>query len=259
MVLEATVLVQVFKFGIHLGSLDNSEWMRNGDYTPSRLEAQNDAATFLFNAKTQSNPENTVSLMTMGGKRSVYVSHAQPVRLGHAHVRLWQNHLGAAFCQCLWAFKCEHWRTDCSSTRSLENSLQQLVLKHRQNKNQKQRIIVFVASPVQEDEASLVKLGKKLKKNNVAVDIVNFGEEEANTKKLEALIEAVNSGDNRCVYFHSLESHLVSVPPGPHILSDVLVTSSIMSGEDGMAGVSGSGAGFEFGVDPSLDPELALV
>jgi 26S proteasome regulatory subunit N10 len=49
--------------------MDNSEWMRNGDYVPTRFEAQNDAVTFLFNAKTQSNPENTVGLMTMAGKR----------------------------------------------------------------------------------------------------------------------------------------------------------------------------------------------
>ena len=52
-----------------------------------------------------------------------------------------------------------------------------LALKHRQNKNQRQRIVVFVGSPVKEEEAALVKLGKKLKKNSVAVDIVNFGED----------------------------------------------------------------------------------
>jgi 26S proteasome regulatory subunit N10 len=33
--------------------LDNSEYSRNGDYPPSRLDAQKDAATLLFNAKTQ--------------------------------------------------------------------------------------------------------------------------------------------------------------------------------------------------------------
>jgi hypothetical protein len=55
--------------------IDNSEWMRNGDYTPSRLEAQNDAVTFLFNAKTQSNPENTVGLISMAGKR--FIVHLQ--------------------------------------------------------------------------------------------------------------------------------------------------------------------------------------
>ncbi len=48
--------------------MDNSEYTRNGDYTPSRMEAQKDAVTFLFNAKTQSNPENTVGLMTNAGK-----------------------------------------------------------------------------------------------------------------------------------------------------------------------------------------------
>ena len=42
--------------------------MRNGDYTPNRFDAQQDAITFLFNLKTQSNPENTVSVLTMAGK-----------------------------------------------------------------------------------------------------------------------------------------------------------------------------------------------
>ena len=54
-------------------------------------------------------------------------------------------------------------------------------------------------------------------------------------------------------------SHLVSVPPGPHVLSDVLISSPLLGeGADGAGGFS-SGGGFEFGVDPSLDPELALV
>ena len=42
--------------------------MRNGDYVPNRFDAQTDAITFLFNLKTQSNPENTVGLLTMAGK-----------------------------------------------------------------------------------------------------------------------------------------------------------------------------------------------
>lgn len=105
----------------------------------------------------------------------------------------------------------------------------------------------------------LVKIAKKMKKNNVAVDIVSFGSEEQNTEKLEAFHEAVNSGDN---------SHLVTVPPGM-ILSDSLFGSPIFQGEgaggygggaDGEAAGAGSGGGggFEFGIDPSLDPELAL-
>lgn len=42
--------------------------MRNGDYTPTRFQAQNDAVSVIFNTVTQSNPENTVGLMSMGGK-----------------------------------------------------------------------------------------------------------------------------------------------------------------------------------------------
>lgn len=39
---------------------DNSDWMRNGDYIPSRFEAQHDAINLVTGAKTQQNPENTV-------------------------------------------------------------------------------------------------------------------------------------------------------------------------------------------------------
>jgi 26S proteasome regulatory subunit N10 len=55
------------------------------------------------------------------------------------------------------------------------------------------------------------------------------------------------------------KSHLVTIPPGPHILSDVLVSSPIIAGEDGVPAGLSTGAGYEFGVDPNLDPELALV
>lgn len=104
----------------------------------------------------------------------------------------------------------------------------------------------------------LVKIAKKLKKNNVAVDIVSFGCEEENKDKLEAFQAAVNSGDN---------SHLVSVPAGT-ILSDMLFATPIFM-EEGGTDTGGAAAvpqpnivdGFDYsqlGVDPTLDPELAL-
>ena len=56
----------------------------------------------------------------------------------------------------------------------------QLALKHRQNKMLRQRIIVFLGSPIDGapgmDEKNLQKLAKKLKKNNVAIDFVVFGD-----------------------------------------------------------------------------------
>jgi len=45
--------------------------MRNGDYLPSRWDTQTDAVNILFDAKTSTNPENMVGLMTMAGKRLV--------------------------------------------------------------------------------------------------------------------------------------------------------------------------------------------
>lgn len=163
----------------------------------------------------------------------------------------------------------------------------QLALKHRQNKSQRQRIIVFTCSPIGEDPKELVKLAKKMKKNNVAVDFVAFGDlESTTTAKLEAFHENIRgsaSGEGG--------SHLEIVHPGPSLLSDHLLSTPILAGEGGGAaagmgrggagsggadgvdgadlgggagaggdGVGGSGGagGFEFGVDPSTDPELAL-
>ena len=92
------------------------------------------------------------------------------------------------------------------------------------------------------------------------MDIVSFGSEEENSEKLEAFHGAVNSNDN---------SHLVTVPPGT-ILSDMLFSTPIFM-EEGAAGGDEGGApaaprtnivdGFDYGelgVDPNLDPELAL-
>lgn len=65
--------------------------------------------------------------------------------------------------------------------------------------------------------------------------------------------------------------HLVQVPPGTHLLSDAIINSPILAadrgilvdeamGEAGPSGTTGGGGqDFEFGVDPSLDPELAMV
>jgi 26S proteasome regulatory subunit N10 len=86
-------------------------------------------------------------------------------------------------------------------------AIAQLALKHRENKNLRQRIIVFVASPLDgqaADEKAMVKLAKKLKKNNVAVDIVCYGdgiEEPTEDGKtvMKAFVETASSGDNSCV------------------------------------------------------------
>jgi 26S proteasome regulatory subunit N10 len=57
MVLEAVMVV-----------VDNSESSRNGDYQPTRFDAQSDAVSTLFQSITNGNPESSVGLMSMGGK-----------------------------------------------------------------------------------------------------------------------------------------------------------------------------------------------
>jgi len=117
----------------------------------------------------------------------------------------------------------------------------QLALKNRQNKNQHPRIIVFVGSPIETDVKKLTKLGAQLKKNSYAVDVINFGKENAqntNVEKLEAFINAVSNEDN---------SHLVNVPPGPHNLSD-MVASTILGSAHQTGGFGASGTG---GSNPS--------
>ncbi|KAF6250705.1 26S proteasome non-ATPase regulatory subunit 4 [Scenedesmus sp. NREL 46B-D3] len=194
--------------------IDNSEWTRSGDYAPTRFQAQADAVNLLAGAKTQANPENTVGVLIMAGKTPRVLVTPTP-------------DLGKVL-NCMTDIN-----IDGEANISTSVQIAQLALKHRQNKNQRQRIVIFAGSPVREDKDMLVKIAKKLKKKT-----------------------AVNSNDN---------SHLVSVPPGP-VLSDVLIGSPIFQGEGGGAfgagagggGGGGGGGGFEFGVDPSLDPELAL-
>jgi hypothetical protein len=71
-----------------------------------------------------------------------------------------------------------------------------LCLKHRQGKKHKTRIVAFV------DEKEMVKLAKKLKKEKVNIDMVNFGEDETNTNILNKFITTINgkegTGSSRC-------------------------------------------------------------
>ncbi|KAI4387757.1 hypothetical protein MLD38_000163 [Melastoma candidum] len=229
MVLEATMIC-----------IDNSEWTRNGDYSPNRFQAQADAVNLICGAKTQSNPENTVGVMTMAGK-GVRVLVTPTSDLGKI-------------------LACMH-GLEIGGEMNLAAAIQvaQLALKHRQNKKQQQRIIVFAGSPIKHDKKQLEMIGRKLKKNSVALDIVDYGEEDdGKPEKLEALLGAVNNNDT---------SHIVHVPSGQNALSDVLISTPIFTGDGeggsgfaaaAAAAAAGGVSGFDLGVDPNLDPELAL-
>ncbi|KAL6214913.1 hypothetical protein ACLB2K_014345 [Fragaria x ananassa] len=172
--------------------IDNSEYMRNEDYSPSRFLAQADAVNLICGMKTQDNPENTVGVLTMAGK-AVRVLTTPTSDIGKI-------------------LKCTH-GLEIGGEMNIAGAIQvaQLALKHRQNKNQQQRIVVFAGSTVKNDKNALEIIGKKLKKNSVALDIVDFGgEDEEKSEKLDALVSAVDNGT----------SHIVHIPPGQN-LSDI--------------------------------------
>jgi len=258
--------------------LDNSEYMRNGDYIPSRLEAQSDAANLLVNAKTQSNPESTVGVIAMctsgpmtGAQLLVSPTDDLGKILSALHgVKLCGELVGGG--------------GNGSAVRKdavdIAASVQvaALALKHRRNKNGSQRIVLFVGSPLNNaDKRAFIKVGKQLKKNNVFIDVIALGELEENESKLKELVDAANGGsaggeegegggdaaERTC--------RLVTIPAGV-LPSDVLVTSPILrmdgggggmmrGGDVGGVGGGGGGAGgfAEYGgVDPNMDPELAM-
>ena len=80
--------------------------------------------------------------------------------------------------------------------------------------------ILLFRSPIEADEKEIVKLAKKLKKEKVNIDVVSFGEDEVNTDILNKFITTINGKEGT-------GSHLVTIPPGPH-LSDALVSSPIV-------------------------------
>ena len=202
MVLEATLLC-----------LDNSDWTRNGDYFPSRFRIQVEAANFIIENRCDANPENSIGIMTMAGKRVEMIS-----TLTNDESRL------------LGSINNIHLNGESDIISALNIAI--LCLKHRINKNQKQRIILFVGSPVKATKENLVQIGKKLRKYNVAVDIISFGNVEENKESLNTLYNEVNNSNN---------SSILEVEVGSNIV-DALFTSSIIGANNVEQENAGQGA-----------------
>ena len=90
---------------------------------------------------------------------------------------------------------------------------------------------------------------KSLKKNNIALDIVHFTHLASSPTHifLDELVAAANNSEN---------CHIIHLLPSDGNLSDKLLQSNILSGSDSQSNGTSS---FDIGgVDPELDPELAL-
>ncbi|ODM96963.1 26S proteasome non-ATPase regulatory subunit 4 [Orchesella cincta] len=219
MVLESTMIC-----------VDDSDFMRNGDFAPTRMAAMQDAVNIVCLSKTRSNPENNVGLLTMASSEVLTTLTTDVNKLMSKLLAVQPQ----GEVKLMSGLRVAH-----------------LALKHRQGKNHKMRIVLFVGSPVDAvDAAELTRLAKRLKKEKVNVDVVSFGEERGNENVLKIFIDTLNGKDGTA-------SHLVIVPPGPN-LTDALVASPIMQSEDGAPIPGIGGGGYDFGIDPNDDPELAL-
>jgi 26S proteasome regulatory subunit N10 len=100
------------------------------------------------------------------------------------------------------------------------------------------------------NDFQFIKLAKKLKKEKVNVDFVCFGEANAEDNQILAeFVDTLNGKENNT-------SSILVIPSGSKLM-EALVTSPICRGEGGNMAMIGANGGFEFGVDPDEDPELA--
>uniref|UniRef100_A0A8C6DK23 26S proteasome non-ATPase regulatory subunit 4 n=1 Tax=Moschus moschiferus TaxID=68415 RepID=A0A8C6DK23_MOSMO len=177
MVLESTMVC-----------MDNSEYMRNGDFLLTLLQAQQDAVNIVCHSKTRSNPENNLGLIILANDCEVLTTLTPDTGRILSKLLTVQPKGKITF------------RTSIPVAH--------LALKHQQVRNHRMPIIAFVGSPVEDNEKDLVKLAKRLKKEKVNVDIINFGKEEVSTEELTAFVNTLNGQDGAAC-------HLVAVPLGP--------------------------------------------
>ncbi|GKB27793.1 26S proteasome non-ATPase regulatory subunit 4 [Tanacetum coccineum] len=89
------------------------------------------------------------------------------------------------------------------------------------NKDLTLRLLVFAGGPVEGDKEHLERIGKIIKSHNIALDVINFGEEdEARKDKLEALVAVVNNNGN---------SHIVHIPSASEDDFSTLLSSPIFT------------------------------
>ncbi|KAK0425606.1 hypothetical protein QR680_009285 [Steinernema hermaphroditum] len=213
--------------------IDNSDYMRNGDFAPTRMQSQQEAANLILQCKLRNNPENAVGLIAMADSVQVLSTMTQEDRKLFA--KLHQVELKGT-CQFISAIKVAH-----------------LALKHRQNRNHRMRIVMFWGSPLPEmKDIDMYRLAKKLKKEKVFVDLILFGEANCDGAMiLDQFIDCIN-GQNP-----ANGSNILQVATGTK-LTDAIMQSPICRGEDGQNVAVASGGGYEFGVDGEDDPDLAL-
>lgn len=211
--------------------IDNSGYSRNGDYNPHRLQAQIDAANLVAGAKTQQHSENSVGLMTMADLKVLMTPTTEFGKFLTALKHLPVN--------------------DKPIDLQRVMAICQLCLKNRQNKVSKQRVLLFVGSPLAITPKEVEAISRRLRKNQVYVDIVSFGEFEPNRETLHQLVGPGNETTNYLEFERNQT----------RTLGDFLLSTPLCEDPNDMrveTGGSAPGGPAIDGVDPQQDPELYL-
>ena len=247
---------------------DNSEYMRNGDYIPTRLASLVETVGMIAQAKCDANPENTVAVVSTAGRPNVVLTLTSDVAKVYSNVDripitgtvdlLTSFHVAMVCFKekkthppvpefCLLTFCC-----------SLCLFHQQLVLNHRQNHIHHPRIVACVGSPVlpagmsREEYMEKIKaVAKKLRTAKVALDVISFGEVSENQEFLNALYQDVCEGDTS-------QGTMIVVEPGTQLVVDRVMCSPIVLGEAGVTTAAGGVPMSTSGGLYDLDPELAM-
>lgn len=219
--------------------LDSTEYMRNGDYYPNRMFGMLEFVNFLVEAKMNKNAENTVGFLCAGGN-ACDVKESLTADVDRILASLASIKIKGKVCHFSAALR-----------------IAALALSHRSEPRSEKRIAIFMGSPLRETPQELHTLAHKLRKDNVAVDVVTFGVPD-NVEPLQHFVEKVNKDGNSC---------FVSIPEGKTI-SEVLMDSPVFTGPEAVSmllptseGAGGAAGGnlihnFGFSIDPNADPDL---
>lgn len=200
--------------------IDNSFYARNGDAVPSRFQAQLEGVTSLVNFKSNDNPESSFGAMYMSGKGKQILTTPtnEPAQVFAQYSKIPINdYVGLA--------------------RSIQ--IARLAMKHRVNKNQHERLVIFIASAITENPEDLYVLARNLRRDGTNVDIINICCPE-NMEVLKNFHEIVNVEN---------ESRLVNYAGGASRLNDLLKEGGILGGQ-----VAADG-----GFAEEMDPEMEMV
>lgn len=156
--------------------VDNSDYNINEDIYPDRFISLRDSLNIICENKILSLDHHVGVLLMAGERCKILVALT--------------NSLGKLL-NCIHNIQIDG---TCDIIKSL--SIAQLVLKHRSNRNAHQKIVLLLGSPCTANEKQLMNVAKQLKKNNIGIEIVNYGCTSTNRDMLKQLYENVNNNNN---------------------------------------------------------------